>query len=292
VNRLKENILPLLFSYDNTCKNLRANLLNAKKYNERADVKRKWFSKLEEKCCNNDVLKQAGIVLQKAMKDATHSAISCNKAAEEFEHNRVQDTKKALEGFFTSEMALHAKALELYTDAYQQISHLNAEADIQVLRSGMTLRGIQPILEYKSKSEVRNKSSVLNSSKNAPTMLDNSGDDIQDVEDLSHSSPPLTQKRCDPACSDRARQVRHQRKLGHVKSCYNIRVANQSDSHVSTERSKCDSLDGVKAKKNRTSKYRIRAGTGISKNLSIWSRRRKNLQTSHVVAKYKYPEKQ
>lgn len=58
------------------------------------------------------------------------------KALEEqidvFEKRKLKDIKKALLDFVKIELALHAKAVELYTQAYNDVSDIDEAQDLEV----------------------------------------------------------------------------------------------------------------------------------------------------------------
>lgn len=58
------------------------------------------------------------------------------KALEEqidvFEKRKLKDLKKALLDFVKIELALHAKAVELYTQAYNDVSDIDEALDLEV----------------------------------------------------------------------------------------------------------------------------------------------------------------
>lgn len=51
----------------------------------------------------------------------------------DFEKRKLHDLKEILLGFVTAELAYHAKAIEVLTKAYQDISIVDEESDLQVL---------------------------------------------------------------------------------------------------------------------------------------------------------------
>ncbi|KAF4080524.1 hypothetical protein AMELA_G00172290 [Ameiurus melas] len=80
--------------------------------------------------------------------DATRTTRQLEETIDLFERQKIQDIKKIFGAFVTVEMAFHAKALEVYTTAYQHIQNVDEEADLEVFWS--TLR--PP--DYQSRIEV------------------------------------------------------------------------------------------------------------------------------------------
>lgn len=57
------------------------------------------------------------------------------KQTETFEKQKIRDVKSVLIDFIQIEMSLHAKALEILTAAYQDISNIDEQSDFQVMMS-------------------------------------------------------------------------------------------------------------------------------------------------------------
>ncbi|KAK2864613.1 hypothetical protein Q7C36_003767 [Tachysurus vachellii] len=73
--------------------------------------------------------------LQRATMDATRMTRQLEETIDLFESQKIRDIKDILGEFVTVEMAFHAKALEVYTTAYQHIKNVDEEADLEVFRS-------------------------------------------------------------------------------------------------------------------------------------------------------------
>ncbi|KAM9738411.1 CBY1-interacting BAR domain-containing protein 1 [Menidia menidia] len=80
---------------------------------------------------------QAESELQRATMDATRTTKQLEETIDEFERQKIQDIKKILGEFVTVEMSFHAKALEVYTLAFQSIQSVDEEADLEVFRSSL-----------------------------------------------------------------------------------------------------------------------------------------------------------
>ncbi|XP_026156108.1 CBY1-interacting BAR domain-containing protein 1 isoform X2 [Mastacembelus armatus] len=81
--------------------------------------------------------KRAESELQRATMDATRTTRQLEETIDEFEKQKIQDIKKIFGEFVTVEMSFHAKALEVYTLAYQSIQSVEEEEDLQVFRSSL-----------------------------------------------------------------------------------------------------------------------------------------------------------
>lgn len=79
--------------------------------------------------------RQAESELQRATMDATRTTRQLEETIDEFEKQKIRDIKKIFGDFVTVEMSFHAKALEVYTLAYQSIQSVDEEEDLEVFRS-------------------------------------------------------------------------------------------------------------------------------------------------------------
>ncbi|XP_071522621.1 CBY1-interacting BAR domain-containing protein 1-like isoform X2 [Panulirus ornatus] len=73
--------------------------------------------------------------LQKATLEARRACENLEEQMDQFEQRKVADLKKVLREFIQTELAFHAKALELYTKAYNQISNIEEEEDLEAFRN-------------------------------------------------------------------------------------------------------------------------------------------------------------
>ncbi|XP_056254507.1 CBY1-interacting BAR domain-containing protein 1 [Seriola aureovittata] len=80
---------------------------------------------------------QAESELQRATMDATRTTRQLEETIDEFEKQKIRDIKKIFGEFLTVEMSFHAKALEVYTLAYQNIHSVDEEEDLEVFRSSL-----------------------------------------------------------------------------------------------------------------------------------------------------------
>ncbi|XP_053493861.1 CBY1-interacting BAR domain-containing protein 1 [Ictalurus furcatus] len=84
---------------------------------------------------DRQIISQAESELQRATMDATRTTRQLEETIDLFERQKIRDIKKIFGEFVTVEMVFHAKALEVYTTAYQHIQNVDEEADLEVFRS-------------------------------------------------------------------------------------------------------------------------------------------------------------
>ncbi|KPP78152.1 protein FAM92A1-like [Scleropages formosus] len=63
--------------------------------------------------------------------------IILEETIDEFQKQKIRDIKKIFGEFITVEMAFHAKALEVYTTAYQHIQNVDEDEDLEVFRTSL-----------------------------------------------------------------------------------------------------------------------------------------------------------
>uniref|UniRef100_A0A3Q2EHC9 CBY1 interacting BAR domain containing 1 n=1 Tax=Cyprinodon variegatus TaxID=28743 RepID=A0A3Q2EHC9_CYPVA len=136
VDRLDARVIEPLKAYGAVVKRKREDL---KATQSALDREAKQMAQLEKTRLRNPADRQiiAESELQRATMDATRTTKKLEETIDEFERQKIQDIKKVLGEFVTVEMSFHAKALEIYTSAFQSIQSVNEEADLEVFRSSL-----------------------------------------------------------------------------------------------------------------------------------------------------------
>jgi hypothetical protein len=70
--------------------------------------------------------------LEKASSESRRLNALCQDEVVKFERKRLWDLKESLRTFLKVEIAMHAKALELYSQAYDYVDSIDVEADLDV----------------------------------------------------------------------------------------------------------------------------------------------------------------
>uniref|UniRef100_A0A3Q2ZSZ8 CBY1 interacting BAR domain containing 1 n=1 Tax=Kryptolebias marmoratus TaxID=37003 RepID=A0A3Q2ZSZ8_KRYMA len=138
VERLEAKVIEPLKSYGAVVKRKREDLKTTQSARDR---EAKQMARLERTRLRNpsdrQIIRQAESELQRATMDATRTTKQLEETIDEFERQKIQDIKKVFGEFVTVEMAFHAKALEIYTLAFQSIQSVDEDADLEVFRSSL-----------------------------------------------------------------------------------------------------------------------------------------------------------
>uniref|UniRef100_A0A8C2WGD3 CBY1 interacting BAR domain containing 1 n=1 Tax=Cyclopterus lumpus TaxID=8103 RepID=A0A8C2WGD3_CYCLU len=136
VERLEAKVIEPLKSYGAVVKRKREDLKTTQSARDR---EAKQMAQLERTRQRNPSDRQiiAESELQRATMDATRTTKQLEETIDEFEKQKIRDIKKIFGEFVTVEMSFHAKALEVYTLAYQSIQSVDEEEDLEVFRSSL-----------------------------------------------------------------------------------------------------------------------------------------------------------
>lgn len=109
-----------------TCFEIRAKELSRKNQLEKARGKNP---------TNWQKIAQAERALNQAKEEATQTTVDLFKKIDNFERKKIEDIKNVFLEFIKIEMVFHAKAIELYTTAYNVIKTIKVEDDLKEFQS-------------------------------------------------------------------------------------------------------------------------------------------------------------
>uniref|UniRef100_A0A667XBJ7 CBY1 interacting BAR domain containing 1 n=1 Tax=Myripristis murdjan TaxID=586833 RepID=A0A667XBJ7_9TELE len=137
VERLEAKVIEPLKCYGAVVKRKREDL---KTTQSARDKEAKQMAQLERTRQRNPsdrqiIVSQAETELQRATMDATRTTKQLEETIDEFEKQKIHDIKKIFGEFVTVEMSFHAKALEVYTTAFQSIQSVDEEENLEVFRT-------------------------------------------------------------------------------------------------------------------------------------------------------------
>uniref|UniRef100_A0A8C1FK80 CBY1 interacting BAR domain containing 1 n=1 Tax=Cyprinus carpio carpio TaxID=630221 RepID=A0A8C1FK80_CYPCA len=146
VERLEVKVIEPLKAYGNIVKTKREDMKQTQTARNR---EAKQMQQLERMRQRNPSDRQiiAESELQRATMEATRTTRQLEETIDDFEKQKIRDIKKIFGEFVTVEMAFHAKALEIYTTAYQHIQNVDEEGDLEVFRNSLHPPDYQSRLE-------------------------------------------------------------------------------------------------------------------------------------------------
>ncbi|CAL1584646.1 unnamed protein product [Knipowitschia caucasica] len=138
VERLEAKVIEPLKTYGTVVRRQREDLKSTQNARDRES---KQMAQLERARQRNpsdrQIISLAESELQRATMDATRITRHLEETIDDFEKQKIRDIKKIFGEFVNIEMAFHAKALELYTVAFQSIQSVDEEADLEVFRTSL-----------------------------------------------------------------------------------------------------------------------------------------------------------
>ncbi|XP_075873442.1 CBY1-interacting BAR domain-containing protein 1 [Nelusetta ayraudi] len=138
VERLEAKVMEPLKSYGAVVKRKREDLKAAQTARDREAKQTAQLERTRQRNpSDRQIISQAESELQRATMDAARTTRQLEETIDEFERHKIQDIKKILGDFVTVEMLFHAKALEVFTLAYQSIQNVDEEEDLEVFRSSL-----------------------------------------------------------------------------------------------------------------------------------------------------------
>uniref|UniRef100_A0A670IZK3 CBY1 interacting BAR domain containing 2 n=1 Tax=Podarcis muralis TaxID=64176 RepID=A0A670IZK3_PODMU len=132
VERLEVKVIAPLKMYGVLIKQTRAEI---KKFNKARNNEIKQLEKLEKirQKSPSDRQMIAESQVHKASVDANRTTQQLEETMDEFQKQKLKDIQKIFLDFVTIEMTFHAKALEVYSNAFQILESYDAEKDLEDL---------------------------------------------------------------------------------------------------------------------------------------------------------------
>uniref|UniRef100_A0A4W3IUH0 CBY1 interacting BAR domain containing 2 n=1 Tax=Callorhinchus milii TaxID=7868 RepID=A0A4W3IUH0_CALMI len=94
--------------------------------------------------------------VQKASVNANHTTRQLEEIIDEFQQQKMKDIKTIFSNFVTIEMLFHARALEVYSSAFQHLENFDEEKDLEVRNKNTRLTQAQSTssLQHSPESQV------------------------------------------------------------------------------------------------------------------------------------------
>ncbi|XP_062997166.1 CBY1-interacting BAR domain-containing protein 2 [Elgaria multicarinata webbii] len=136
VERLEMKVVEPLKVYGVLIKQTKADI---KKFNNARKNEIKQLEKLERIRQNSPsdrhMISQAESQVHKASVDASRSTQQLEETIDEFQKQKLKDIQKIFLDFVSIEMVFHAKALEVYSSAFQNLENYDMEKDLEDFRA-------------------------------------------------------------------------------------------------------------------------------------------------------------
>ncbi|XP_074864929.1 CBY1-interacting BAR domain-containing protein 2 [Carettochelys insculpta] len=136
VERLEMKVVEPLKRYGVQFKQMRAEM---KRFNSVRNNEIKQLEKLErlrqKSPSDRHTISQAESNVHKASVDAARTTQLLEETIDEFQKQKLKDIQKIFLDFVTIEMAFHAKALEVYSSAFQNLDGYDLERDMEDFRA-------------------------------------------------------------------------------------------------------------------------------------------------------------
>ncbi|VFV30072.1 protein fam92b-like [Lynx pardinus] len=138
VERLETKVISPLKLYGAHIKQTRAEIKKLKQVQKNEIKQLAKLGRLRQKSPSDRLtISQAETSVQRASADASHTTHQLGETIEAFQKRKLTDLQKIFSDFVTIEMVLHAKAVEVYSSAFQTLENYDPERDLEDFRAKM-----------------------------------------------------------------------------------------------------------------------------------------------------------
>lgn len=147
VERLELKVVTPLKTYGSLIKMKRVEIKKFNNARNREIKELEKLDKLRQKApSDRHVISQAESNVQKASVDANRTTQQLEETMDEFQKKKLEDVQQIFSEFLTIEMIFHARALEVYSSAFQNLQNCDLEKDLEDFRSAIRMsQGTQDI---------------------------------------------------------------------------------------------------------------------------------------------------
>ncbi|XP_047109494.1 CBY1-interacting BAR domain-containing protein 1 isoform X3 [Schistocerca piceifrons] len=162
VKRLEKKVVEELSAYDGICKHAKETVKNSLSVRDRELARRKQLDRVRERNPHNrQQISIAESELLKATADLSRTVRSLEEQTDMFEKKKLHDIKSIILNYIIIELSFHAKAVELFTKAYQQVSEVDEEEDMEDFRNALQIPDSVARLETVKRMSFKNSSFSL-----------------------------------------------------------------------------------------------------------------------------------
>lgn len=138
VERLEARVIKPLKNYNAVVRRQREDLKSTQNAREREARQMTQLEKTRQKNpSDRQIISQAETELQRATNEAKRSTKCLEESIDRFESQKIVDIKNIFGEFALIEMAFHAKALEMYTQAFNDIQQVDEDKNLEEFRSSL-----------------------------------------------------------------------------------------------------------------------------------------------------------
>nr|CAD7575620.1 unnamed protein product [Timema californicum] len=160
VRRLETKVVSELSQYEGICKHAKEEVKSTFAARDRELARRRQLDRVRERSPRN------------------RQQIALEEQIDIFEKKKLHDLKSVLLDFVTVELSFHAKAIELYTRAHQEIAEIDEDGDMEEFRSALRVPESISRLDTVKRTSFRNSSFSLASIFATPQTFRRSSDGI------------------------------------------------------------------------------------------------------------------
>ncbi|XP_070809034.1 CBY1-interacting BAR domain-containing protein 2 [Pituophis catenifer annectens] len=140
VERLEQKVVEPLKVYGVLIKQAKAEIKNFSKVRKTEIKQLEKLEKTRHKAPSNQhMISQVESQAHKASVDASRTTQQLEETVDEFQRKKLKDIQKIFLDFIGIEMAFHAKALEVYSQAFQTLENYDSEKDFEDFRAKIQL---------------------------------------------------------------------------------------------------------------------------------------------------------
>nr|XP_035960781.1 CBY1-interacting BAR domain-containing protein 2 [Halichoerus grypus] len=138
VERLETKVVSPLKLYGAHIKQTRAEIKKFKQVQKNEIKQLEKLEKLRQKSpLDRQMISQAETSVQRASADASRTTRQLEEMIDTFQKQKLKDLQKIFSDFVTIEMVFHAKAVEVYSSAFQILESYDLERDLEDFRAKM-----------------------------------------------------------------------------------------------------------------------------------------------------------
>lgn len=135
VKRVESKVVNELSQYDGICKHSREEVKATFSAREKELVRKRQLDRIRERNPRNrQMITLAETELLKASADVSRTMKGLEEQMNIFEKKKLEDIKSILQDYALTELSFHAKAIELFTKAFQDLQNISVEDDLEEFR--------------------------------------------------------------------------------------------------------------------------------------------------------------